>query len=236
MSVFNFPEGEVLLLNKPLDWTSFDVVNKVRRLIQQKIGRKLKVGHAGTLDPKATGLLIVCTGKKTKEIQFLQTGEKEYTGKFKVGVVTPSYDRETEEGETFETDHLNLELLREKTKDFMGDILQMPPMHSAIRKDGKRLYTHARKGKEVEVEPRPVFIREFEILGFDNPYVSFRVVCGKGTYIRSLAFDFGKAVNSGAYLWELERTRIGEFLLSDALDIDTFANIISAMEVKGDTE
>lgn len=234
MSVFNFQEGEVLLLNKPLDWTSFDVVNKTRRLIQQKIGKKLKVGHAGTLDPKATGLLIVCTGKKTKEIQFLQTGEKEYQGQFKMGATTPSYDRETEEDQVFPTEHLTLELLKEKTRDFVGDILQMPPMHSAIRKDGKRLYTHARKGQEVKVEPRPVFIREFEILNFEDPYVTFRVVCGKGTYIRSLAVDFGKAVNSGGYLWGLERTRIGEFLLSDALDIDTFANIISEVEVKGD--
>jgi tRNA pseudouridine55 synthase len=208
-------EGRVLLINKPLEWTSFDVVNKLRYRLKTK-----KIGHAGTLDPLATGLLIICTGKMTKRINEFQAQEKEYTGKFVLGQSTPSHDLETEVSEPQDISFIRENHIQEAVKKFIGSIQQVPPMHSAIKVDGKRAYKLARKGKEVELKPREVFIREFEITSAEKPVVGFRVVCSKGTYIRSLARDFGQALGTVAYLSELCRTRIGAFKLTDALTID----------------
>lgn len=204
-----------MLVNKPLDWTSFDVVRKLRYKLKIK-----KIGHAGTLDPLATGLLIVCSGKMTKRIDEYQAQEKEYTGRFIIGQSTPSHDLETEVNETSDISHITSDRIRETTKLFMGTIDQVPPMHSAIKIDGKRAYQLARKGQEAELKSRQVTITTFEITAIELPSVSFRVVCTKGTYIRSLARDFGKALGVGAYLAELCRTRIGPFKLEDALEID----------------
>lgn len=210
-------EGKVFLIDKPLDWTSFDVVNKVRWNIKKAYNlKKIKVGHAGTLDPKATGLLILCTGKFTKRIDEIQAESKVYTGIFKLGATTPTYDTESEENEKFPDKHISEELIHQAAKQFIGDIEQFPPIHSAIKVDGKRLYELARAGKEVEVQPRRISIYEFRISKIEMPFVEFKVHCGKGTYIRSLAYDFGKALNSGAYLTELRRTKIGDFSVDDA--------------------
>lgn len=218
-----FQSGQILLIDKPLHWTSFQVVNKLRWEIRQayKI-KKIKVGHAGTLDPLATGLLVICTGKMTKQIDTFQGQEKEYTGTFVIGSTTPSYDLETEINETFSTQHINKELVLEATKQFIGEIEQLPPVFSAIKKDGKRLYEFARAGEHVEIKSRKINISEFEITRFENNEVDFRVVCSKGTYIRSLANDFGKALNSGAHLSVLRRTRIGDFKVENAHSIDDF--------------
>lgn len=227
ISAEEIQEGKVLLIDKPLDWTSFDVVNKVRWNIKKSFNlKKIKVGHAGTLDPKATGLLILCTGKFTKRIDEIQAESKVYTGTFKLGVTTPTYDTESEENEKFPTEHISVELIHEATKQFIGDIEQFPPIHSAIKVDGKRLYELARAGKEVELKPRRISIYDFKITKIEMPFLEFEVHCGKGTYIRSLAHDFGKALNSGAYLTELRRTKIGDFSVDDAengpLDLDFF--------------
>lgn len=211
-----YEEGRVLLIDKPLEWTSFDVVNKLRNQLRIK-----KVGHAGTLDPLATGLLIVCTGKFTKRINEYMAKEKEYTGSFTLGAVTPTYDLESEPVEFKPTDHLTAAQLHEATLPFTGNILQIPPAHSAIKVNGKRVYELARQGKEVKLEPRPVTIHSFEITAVQLPVVQFRVVCSTGTYIRSLAHDFGQALGTGAYLSSLCRTRIGEMQLSDAISMDT---------------
>jgi tRNA pseudouridine55 synthase len=208
-------EGRVLLINKPLEWTSFDVVNKLRYRLKIK-----KIGHAGTLDPLATGLLIICTGKMTKCIDEFQAQEKEYTGKFVLGQSTPSHDLETKVSDAQDISSITKDQIRAATHKFVGTIQQVPPLHSAIKVEGKRAYKFARKGKEVELKPREVFIKEFEITSIDKPVVAFRVVCSKGTYIRSLARDFGQALGTVAYLSELCRTRIGEFRLADALTID----------------
>jgi tRNA pseudouridine55 synthase len=226
----NVEQGCVLLINKPLNWTSFDVVNKLRysllrslhkfKEIKEGEKRKLKVGHAGTLDPLATGLLIVCIGKETKNIHQYMATEKEYTGSFYLGATRPSYDNETEVDQTYPTEHITAELIHQTTQQFIGDMMQLPPVYSAIKKDGIRLYEIARAGIEVELTPRPVNIKEFEITKIEMPIVAFRVVCSKGTYIRSLAYDFGKALHSGAYLDSLCRTRSGTYLLSDTLNID----------------
>jgi len=208
-------EERVLLINKPLEWTSFDVVNKLRHKLKIK-----KIGHAGTLDPLATGLLIICTGKMTKRIDEYQAQEKEYTGKFVLGQSTPSHDLETEVSEAQDISFINSEMLYKATKNFLGTIQQIPPAHSAVRINGKRAYALARKGKEVELNPREVSIKEFEITNIELPVVSFRVVCSKGTYIRSLARDFGKSLNTVAYLSELCRIRIGDFKLRDAQQIE----------------
>lgn len=205
----------VLLVNKPLRWTSFDVVRKLRYKLKIK-----KIGHAGTLDPLATGLLILCTGKMTKRIDEYQAQEKEYTGRFVIGQTTPSHDLETEVSEKMDISHITNEKLVEATKQFTGTIEQVPPMHSAIKVDGKRAYELARKGKDAELKSRQVTISVFEITAIELPSVSFRVVCTKGTYIRSLARDFGEALGTGAYLAELCRTRIGEFRLEDANQIE----------------
>lgn len=211
----SFEEGRVLLINKPLHWTSFDAVRKIRNLIRIK-----KVGHAGTLDPLATGLLIICTGKFTKKINEYMAKEKEYTGTFTLGAVTPTYDLESKPENFQATDNLTDEKIKEATHSFIGEIMQVPPAHSAIKIDGKRVYELARKGKEVKLEPRKIIIHEFEITKIEMPVVSFRVVCSTGTYIRSLANDFGKSLGCGAYLSSLCRTRIGEFTVDEATTID----------------
>ncbi|WP_276499653.1 tRNA pseudouridine(55) synthase TruB [Pontibacter litorisediminis] len=217
---YDFAAGEILLLNKPLDWTSFDVVKKVRNTIRVK-----KVGHAGTLDPLATGLLILCTGKYTKRIDEIQGQEKEYTGIIRMGEITPSYDRETEVTETNDISHLTAEAIKAAAQCFVGTIEQVPPIYSAVQVDGKRAYDLARKGKEVELKSRTVTINAFDITGIDGPEVTFRVVCSKGTYIRSLAHDLGQKLGVGAHLSKLERTRIGEYKLEDALTIEDIVEI-----------
>ena len=225
LSEEEFKAGQVLLFDKPLEWTSFQLVNKVRWLIRKNFKiKKIKVGHAGTLDPLATGLLIICTGKATKTIDLIQGQEKEYTGTFTLGATTPSYDMETEVDKKFPTEHLSEEKIREATEVFLGDIQQYPPVFSALKKDGKRLYEYARKGEEVQLSARNVNISEFEITKISFPEVHFRVVCSKGTYIRSLAHDFGKELETGAYLSALRRTRIGEHEVKDAHDLDSFVN------------
>ena len=213
----DYLSGQVLLIDKPLHLTSFDVVNKLRWGIRKAFNiKKIKVGHAGTLDPLATGLLVICTGKMTKQIDTFQGQEKEYTGTFVLGSSTPSYDLETEINATFPTDHITETLIYETAKQFKGDIEQFPPVFSAIKKEGKRLYQFARAGETVEIKPRMVNISEFEITNINGNHIEFRVVCSKGTYIRSLAHDFGKALNSGAHLSVLRRTKIGDFKVDTA--------------------
>ncbi|MGZ3924145.1 MAG: tRNA pseudouridine(55) synthase TruB [Flavisolibacter sp.] len=212
-----FEDGKVLLIDKPLRWTSFDVVRKIRNLIKIK-----KVGHAGTLDPLATGLLIVCTGKFTKKINEYMAQEKEYTGTITLGATTPTYDLESEPVDFKPFDHLTFEQLQHATVPFTGDILQTPPIHSAIKKEGQRVYELARRGIDVKLEARPVTISQFEITRVAMPEVDFRVVCSTGTYIRSLANDFGKALGCGGYLSRLCRTRIGQFTLNDAMSMEEF--------------
>ncbi|CAM4202134.1 tRNA pseudouridine(55) synthase TruB [Gillisia hiemivivida] len=222
-----FKEGQILLFDKPLGWTSFQLVNKVRWLIRQSCKiKKIKVGHAGTLDPLASGLLIICTGKFTKRIEEFQGQEKEYTGTFTLGGTTPSYDLETEIDQTFEIDHISEEDINEATKGFLGEISQVPPVFSALKKNGKRLYEYARNGEDVEIPSRKVTISAFEITNVEMPKVEFRVACSKGTYIRSLAHDFGKAFNSGAHLSTLRRTKIGTFNVDDSLDIASFEKLL----------
>jgi len=224
MSAEDFLEGRVLLIDKPLQWSSFQAVNKVKYALKRNynLPKKFKIGHAGTLDPLATGLLIICTGKFTKRIPELQGQAKEYTGTFTVGATTPSYDLETEVDATFPTAHITPELITETVAKFIGEIDQKPPVFSAIKKDGKRLYEHARAGEEVEIASRKTIIHEFEITRIDLPEIDFRVVCSKGTYIRSLAFDFGKALHSGAHLSVLRRTKIGDYKVSDAITPEGF--------------
>lgn len=215
--------GQVLLIDKPLEWTSFQVVNKLRWHIKQKFGiKKIKVGHAGTLDPLATGLLIICTGKFTKKIDQYQGQIKEYTGEITLGASTPSFDLETEIDATFPIDHISEEIIRDTMQEFIGEIEQVPPIFSALKMDGKRLYELARAGKTREIKSRTVHIKEFEIISIELPKIYFRVVCSKGTYIRSLAHDFGKALDSGAHLSKLRRTKIGEFSVENALDPFSF--------------
>jgi len=217
MNLEEIQEGKIFLIDKPLDWTSFDVVNKIRWNIKKTYGlKKIKVGHAGTLDPKATGLLIICTGKLTKKIDEIQAESKVYTGKIKLGATTPTFDTESEENQTFSTEHISEEFIQETVRKFVGEIEQFPPIHSAVKQDGKRLYELARAGKEVELKPRKITIYEFKITKIEMPFVEFEVHCGKGTYIRSLANDFGKSLNSGGYLTELRRTKIGAFSVENA--------------------
>jgi tRNA pseudouridine55 synthase len=228
MTVEDIKNGQVLLIDKPLEWTSFQVVNKLRWVIKKQFKlKKIKVGHAGTLDPLATGLLIICTGAFTKKIETYQAQEKEYTGTFSLGATTPSYDMETEIDQHYPTEHLSEEIIKKATENFIGEIEQKPPIFSAVKKDGKRLYELARAGETTEIKPRTITITEFEITNIQLPEVDFRVVCSKGTYIRSLANDFGIAMNSGAYLSKLRRTRIGDFSVKDALSIDDFLNQLS---------
>ena len=229
MTKDDFLAGQVLLIDKPLEWTSFQAVNKIRWHIRKTFNiKKIKVGHAGTLDPLATGLLIICTGKKTKEINIFQAQVKEYTGVITLGATTPSYDLETDIDETFSTEHITSDLIHETTQKFIGEIDQYPPVFSAIKKDGKRLYEFARAGDSVEISPRKITINEFVITKVDGHNVCFRVVCSKGTYIRSLAHDFGKALQSGAHLTELRRTKIGNFSVDDAASINDFIDAIAS--------
>ena len=222
-------EGQILLIDKPLTWSSFQAVNKLKYILKRKydLPKKFKIGHAGTLDPLATGLLIVCTGKFTKKITEIQGQAKEYTGTFTFGATTPSYDLETEINVTFPIEHITEALIQETTKQFVGEIDQKPPVFSAIKKDGIRLYEHARAGEEVEIAYRKTTIHEFEITRIALPEIDFRVVCSKGTYIRSLAFDFGKALNSGAYLSVLRRTKIGDYSVDNGISPEEFEKIVT---------
>ncbi len=224
-SLTPYLEGKVLLLNKPLHWTSFDVVKKVRILTGIS-----KVGHAGTLDPLATGLLIVCTGKYTKKINEYMGMEKEYTGSFTLGATTPTYDRESEPENLTDISQLTVQQIHDATVHFTGDVLQVPPAHSAIKQEGKPVYLAARKGVEVKLEPRPVTISEFSITKIDLPEVDFKVVCSTGTYIRSLANDFGASLGVGGYLSGLCRTRIGDFSVEDAMSVDEFTQKIKELK------
>lgn len=218
-----FLEGQVLLIDKPLGWTSFQVVNKIRWLIRKHFGiKKIKVGHAGTLDPLATGLLIVCCGKMTKSIANFQGQEKEYSGELLLGSTTPSYDLETQIDQTYPVDHITPNQLETAVKSFTGKIAQRPPIYSALKKEGKRLYDYARKGEVVDIPSREVTITDFSIGASNFPKISFNVCCSKGTYIRSLVHDFGQAVQSGAHLTALKRLRIGDLHLNKALSIDEF--------------
>ena len=231
---FDFAGGELLLVNKPYKWTSFDVVGKLRNAFKPL---KLKVGHAGTLDPLATGLLIICTGKMTKQIDTFQAEEKEYTGTMILGATTPSYDMETEPDATFGISHITNEEIKAACQQFTGDIQQYPPAHSAIKIDGERLYEKARRGEDVELRLRNVTITEFEITRIELPEVDFRVVCSKGTYIRSLVHDFGKALNNGAYLSKLRRIRSGNYKVDDAWEVMELFNFIREQKsTKSDIE
>ena len=228
MNVEDFKNGQVLLINKPLNWTSFQVVNKIRWLIKNKFGiKKIKVGHAGTLDPLATGLLIICTGKMTKKISSFQNQTKKYTGTFLIGSTTPSFDLETKPDNNFAVDHINKDLIINATKSFIGKIKQKPPIYSAIKKDGKRLYESARIGKDVEINDRDIEILNFNISRINMPHIDFEVECSKGTYIRALANDFGKKLNSGATLYKLNRTKIGKYSVNKSISIEEFTKNMS---------
>ncbi len=221
-----YQEGRVLLIDKPLNWTSFQVVNKIRWLIKQQFNiKKIKVGHAGTLDPLATGLLILCTGKFTKKIETYQAQVKEYTGTIKLGATTPSYDLESEIDQKFDISEISEADILKNTQQFLGKIQQQPPIFSALKKNGKRLYEYAREGSKIEIPSRAVTIKEFQITKIELPCIEFRIVCGKGTYIRSLAHDFGKSLNNGAHLSGLRRTKIGEFRVEDAISVLEFERL-----------
>ena len=225
----DYKNGQLILIDKPLEWTSFQVVNKVRWLIRKQFNiKKIKVGHAGTLDPLATGLLILCSGKYTKQIDTYQAQEKEYTGTFTLGATTPSYDLETEIDQQFDISGITTEKIKTAVLQFIGEIQQQPPVFSALKKDGKRLYEFARAGEEVEIPMRSVYISAFEITSIDLPKIDFRVVCSKGTYIRSLANDFGKALDNGAHLSALRRTKIGAFSVEDAVSMEDFETNLKA--------
>jgi len=225
-----FEEGQVLLIDKPIEWTSFDVIRKIRNLIRIK-----KVGHAGTLDPLATGLLIVCTGRFTKKINEYMAQEKEYTGDLTLGATTPTYDLESDPGNFKDISFIKKDNILNATKQFVGEIMQVPPAHSAIKIDGKRVYELARQGKEVKIDPRKINIKEFEITNIEMPLISFRVVCSTGTYIRSLANDFGAALGCGAYLSSLCRTRIGDSKLEDARSIQQWEEEIKKIRMQTDS-
>ena len=222
----NFEEGQVLLIDKPREWTSFDVVKKIRNTIRIK-----KVGHAGTLDPLATGLLIVCTGKFTKRIDTYQAQEKEYTGTIVIGKTTASFDLETEIVEVGDVSHITTEDIKNAAQQLTGELQQIPPMFSAVKIDGKRAYLYARKDQEVEMKPRAITVNVFEITRVELPEIDFRIVCSKGTYIRSLARDLGELLNTGAYLSALRRTRIGEFTVDNAQSLEQFVTQVKATQI-----
>lgn len=228
MTSEDYLAGQMVLIDKPLGWSSFDVVKKIKHLISKKYNlKKLKVGHAGTLDPLATGLLIVCTGKFTKRISEIQGQEKTYTGTITLGGTTPSYDLETEVDTNYKTSHITKELIHQTTKQFIGEIDQKPPIFSALKKGGERLYEKARRGEEIIIESRKIFVREFNIISIENLTVAFEIKCSKGTYIRSIANDFGAALNSGGYLSSLCRTAIGDYQLSKGIDIESFEKLLN---------
>lgn len=228
LSAQDFLNGQVILLDKPLTWSSFQAVNKLKYLLKRKFPelKKIKIGHAGTLDPLATGLLIICTGKFTKRIAEFQNLPKTYTGEITLGATTPSYDLETAIDQNYAISHLTDELIKEKTKLLTGEILQKPPIFSAIKKDGVRLYEHARNREEVVIEARPVTVYQFDVLKIDLPKFDFEICCSKGTYIRSMAHDFGQILNSGAHLSVLRRTKIGEFDVKKAYTIESFETLL----------
>ncbi|NDV68273.1 tRNA pseudouridine(55) synthase TruB [Dysgonomonas sp. 25] len=226
----DFIEGEILYVNKPLHWTSFTLVKKLRNKICRKLNiKKLKVGHAGTLDPLATGVMIICTGKKTKLIETFQYQTKEYIATLQLGATTPSFDQETEIDQEYPVDHITKELVEEKLKTFVGEIWQVPPVYSACKVDGRRAYDYAREGEEIELKPKLLVIDEIELLAYNLPIIKIRVVCSKGTYIRALARDIGQALGSGAHLAGLERTRVGEVTLDDCIDGAMIEDAIEAL-------
>lgn len=228
----DFISGEIIGIDKPLGWTSFDAVKRVRGSIQRRLHvKKFKVGHAGTLDPLATGVLIVCTGRATRKIDELQSGEKEYIATVELGATTPSFDLETEIDATYPTEHINEKLVRETLQSFVGDIMQVPPVFSAVKVEGKRAYKYARHGKELELKAKPIQIHEIEFISLEGNLLKFRVVCGKGTYIRALARDLGQALHSGAHLKELRRTRVGNIKVEDCLKIDEAVEKIANTEL-----
>jgi len=218
---FNFIEGEILIIEKPLGWTSYDLIRKLKSILKYQLGfKKLKIGHAGTLDPLASGLMIVCTGKATKRINEFQDATKEYIASIKLGATTPSFDLESAVDQTYPTEHITQDLIKTTLQKFIGEILQVPPIFSAVKIDGKRAYELARKGQDVELKAKPLRIDEIEILNCEIPDLKIRIVCSKGTYIRAFARDLGIALNSGAYLSGLIRTRIGDFTLENAYKIE----------------
>lgn len=224
---YDFKAGALLLVDKPKTWTSFDVVNKIRYKLKHTLGvKKIKVGHSGTLDPLATGLLIICTGKFTKKLNNLQGLSKSYTGTIKIGATTASYDSEEKEDKIFPINNITTELIEETRQEFVGYIEQVPPMFSAIKVNGQPLYKKARKGEMIEIKPRTVEISQFDLTNIDLPFVDFEVSCSKGTYIRSLAYDFGKAMNNGAYLTELRRTRVGDYYIEEAWNLEDLMTYI----------
>ncbi len=228
----DFVSGEIIGIDKPLRWTSFDAVKRLRGVIQRRLGvKKFKIGHAGTLDPLATGVLIVCTGKATRRIEELQSGEKEYVASLMLGATTPSFDLETDVDATFPTEHITPELIEEILPQFRGNISQIPPIYSAVKIDGKRAYKYARKGKEVELKPKELVISEIEVLKFEMPILELRVVCSKGTYIRALARDIGEALHSGAHLVGLRRTRVGDVKIEDCLSVDDAVEMLNNVEL-----
>jgi tRNA pseudouridine 55 synthase len=227
----DFLNGEILCFDKPLEWTSFDLVNKVRYMIKRKLGvKKFKIGHAGTLDPLATGVLIVCTGKATKRIEEFQYQTKEYVATLRLGATTPSFDLEQEIDAEYPTEHITREMVEETLKTFLGEIQQIPPVYSAVKVNGKRAYDYARKGNEVELKPKLLVIDEIELLDCQLPYITIRVVCSKGTYIRALARDIGTALNSGAHLTSLRRTRVGDVTVENCISLEQFQNIVNEQE------
>ena len=230
----DFLTGQLLLIDKPLGWSSFQAVNKLKWAIRKKFNlKKIKIGHAGTLDPLATGLLIICTGKFTKKIPEFQGQVKEYTGAITLGATTPSYDLETEIDHTFPTEHISEDLIQKTVPKFIGEIEQVPPIFSALKKDGKRLYEYAREGKEIDIKTRKITIEDFEITGVQLPNIMFRIVCSKGTYIRSIAHDFGKSLGSGGHLSALRRTKIGDFNVDIAQNPLVFSELL--LGEKGDS-
>lgn len=230
---YNFLDGEILLFDKELEWTSFDVVNRVRYILCRKMGiKKMKVGHAGTLDPLASGLVLLCTGKSTKKIEELQLGEKEYVATLKLGATTPSFDLETEEDNTCDYSHVTIELLEQTIQKFIGEIDQIPPIFSAVKVKGRRAFDYARNGEEVKLRAKRIVIRTIEIEEFNLPEVKIRISCGKGTYIRALARDIGEELKCGAYLTALERTRIGDYHLKDAFKVDYFLENLNLDEIQ----
>lgn len=228
----DFITGEIIAIDKPLRWTSFDAVKRLRGGIQKRLRvKKFKVGHAGTLDPLATGVLIVCTGRATRKIEQLQAGEKEYVATVKLGATTPSFDLETEVDAQYPWDHVTEDLAREALKKFEGDIMQVPPVFSAVKVEGKRAYKYARKGKDLSLKAKPIKIREIEFLSLEGDLLKFRVVCGKGTYIRALARDLGRLLNSGAHLVELRRTRVGDIRVEDCMTVEEAVEKIATTEL-----
>ena len=232
MNKMDFISGEIIGIDKPLGWTSFDAVKRVRGAIQRRLNvKKFKVGHAGTLDPLATGVLIICTGRSTRDIERLQNGTKEYIATIRLGATTPSFDLETEIDATYPYEHISEEMIREVLPRFTGHIMQVPPVYSAVKVDGKRAYKYARKGAEVELKAKPLVIEHLEMLSCELPDVKLRIVCSKGTYIRALTRDIGVALGSGAHLTALCRTRVGDISLADCLSVDQAVEKIANCEV-----